>query len=85
MAVMSTHGGGQTDSFAYRRPVLYAAKIAVVCTAIMVVAKSVRVWLGDDSVAVSGVVRYVVVVFTLFFVTAAGFLVVAKRTGNLKR
>ena len=85
MGIMSQSGGGEGDSFAYRHPVLYAARVAVVCTAIMVVAKSVGAWLDDDSVAIGGVLRYVLVAFSLWFVTGAGFLVVAKRTGNFKR
>lgn len=82
---MSQRDGGEADSFAYRRPVLYAARVAFIRTAIMVVAKSVGAWLDDDSVSVGGVVRYVLVFFTLIFVTATGFFVVAKRGGHLKR
>ena len=82
---MSQRGGGEADSYAYRHPVLYAARVAVTCTAIMVVAKSIGAWLDDDSVSVGGVVRYVLVVFSLVFVTATAFLVVAKRGGNLQR
>ena len=82
---MSQHGGGEAESFAYRHPVLYAARVAVICTAIMVVAKSVGASLGDRSVSAGGVVRYVLVIFTVVFFTASGFLVVAKRGGHLKR
>ena len=82
---MSQRGGGEAESFAYRHPVLYAARDAVICTAIMVVAKSVGASLDDDTVSVGGVVRYVLVVFTVVFFTASGFLGVAKRRGQLKR
>jgi hypothetical protein len=82
---MSQRGCGEAESFAYRHPVLYAARAAIICTAIMVVSKSVGASLDEDSVSVGGVVRYVFVVFTVVFLTASGFLVVAKRRGQLKR
>ncbi len=81
-----TYGGrtGQGDSFAKRHPVLYGARVAVVCALIMVTAKSVGAWLDDESISLGRMLRYFAIVFSMFFLAATGLFALAKRRGELK-
>jgi hypothetical protein len=81
---MTTNGAGEPNSFANRHPVGYAAKVAVACTAIMMLAEVAGAWLDDEPLSLTQVLRYASIVFAMFFVAASGFLVAAKRRGELK-
>ena len=77
-------GSRNAASFVHRHPLLYAARVALVCTAIMVVAKTVGAWLDDESVSVARVLRFMGGFFTVVFLMTSGFILVAKRRGELK-